>query len=336
MFIYNESFQDTTITPLLEVSAIKSLAPIGYQSSDNGIAFKVNNDGRSATVINLDATIFFSNIDAGISYYNIDLKDRQITVSYEDKEYILPISELGNNVSSIFNSEFSPYKILNITLPSTLIKINNYAFSIIDNPLKINNTINLPESLEYIGENAFLNYKMEKIIIEKNVKEIDANAFANTGLISIDFIGDILPKINTTESSTQFRTLTDCTGNFTFINCPTNLDSYNRDSNTWYGLKVKCSLVVDSQNSVDSSLKIEPQEMVQLSDSIIKVPIDRLLEVSNDITTAIDTVAQMAALNEFNFSAIGKQTTSSNLLMYIIIILIVAILAAVLFFVLRK
>jgi len=56
MFIYNESFQDTTITPLLEVSAIKSLAPIGYQSSDNGIAFKVNNDGRSATVINLDAT----------------------------------------------------------------------------------------------------------------------------------------------------------------------------------------------------------------------------------------------------------------------------------------
>jgi len=301
-------------------------------------------------------------------------------------------------VSSIFNSEFSPYKILNITLPSTLIKINNYAFSIIDNPLKINNTINLPESLEYIGENAFLNYKMEKIIIEKNVKEIDANAFANTGLISIDFIGDILPKINTTESSTQFRTLTDCTGNFTFINCPTNLDSYNRDSNTWYGLKVKCSLVVDSQNSVDSSLKIEPQEMVQLSDSIIKVPIDRLLEVSNDITTAIDTVvnsiapeskhtiipisadslqvnisstgeymsnlpresflqdtadikyvifvfdtsnentkkAQMAALNEFNFSAIGKQTTSSNLLMYIIIILIVAILAAVLFFVLRK
>jgi len=157
-------------------------------------------------------------------------------------------------------------------------------------------------------------------------------------------------------------------------------------------------IVVDSQNSVDSSLKIEPQEMVQLSDSIIKVPIDRLLEVSNDITTAIDTVvnsiapeskhtiipisadslqvnisstgeymsnlpresflqdtadikyvifvfdtsnentkkAQMAALNEFNFSAIGKQTTSSNLLMYIIIILIVAILAAVLFFVLRK
>ena len=285
MFKFNEKFQNDNETTMSLKYKINN-APSGSISVYNGINFKVNYDGSSVSIISLEADYFYTNTTDDGTYseiYNIDLSEQRVILNVNDTEYLLPITELGVNDNSIFNNTtFNGYKIINIKLPSTLIKINKNALNIYT---QISNTIILPESLIYIGEKAFGNYQMDEIIIPKNVGEIGINAFFDTGLKSIIFKGDVLPKINTYGEITSFSSLINCTGYFTKINCPKNDIGNNK---LWYGLIINCD------NELDVAEPLAP-DVIQVNDNSIKVSVNRLLEVSSDLNTAIDTVVDSVA-----------------------------------------
>ncbi len=79
-----------------------------------------------------------------------------------------------------------------LSVPSSLIKIDNYAFFACG---KLRSAANLPDSLQFIGAHAFENCtSLMDIKISDNVEEIGSSAFSNTGYVnnSEHWSGDIL------------------------------------------------------------------------------------------------------------------------------------------------
>lgn len=131
------------------------------------------------------------------------------------------ITELGSqcfyqsNISSItFNSNniteipqrfvAECRRILNITLPNTITKINNFAFN-----KTVFTSITIPDSVEYIGSGVFQQSSLENITIGKKCKEI-GNMISNESLVfhscplkEIHFRSEIPPRIIGTDNFRQ-------------------------------------------------------------------------------------------------------------------------------------
>lgn len=125
----------------------------------------------------------------GLCYYlNSDNESVTITYNYEDYKYghaysnltghlIIPDSVIYNDkayaVTAIGNSAFFCCSgITSVTIPSSIITIDNFAFcgtGII--------SIIIPSSVTSIGKSAFQGSKLTSVIIPNNVTYIDSNAF---------------------------------------------------------------------------------------------------------------------------------------------------------------
>ena len=53
------------------------------------------------------------------------------------------------------------------------------------------NSVELPDTLEIVGRDAFYGNNLKSLVIPKSVKEIGYNAFANNELQSVTFEGNI-------------------------------------------------------------------------------------------------------------------------------------------------
>ena len=103
------------------------------------------------------------------------------TVTYNDVEYtVISIAD-----STAFNS-FNPDQYTTLSLPSTLKRIGKFAFSFFRN-LK---AVTLPEGLEEIGSEAFMESSIDQVYIPASVKHIGRRAFNTNCLKTITVATD--------------------------------------------------------------------------------------------------------------------------------------------------
>lgn len=91
------------------------------------------------------------------------------SVTYRDVE--LPVLSIGDNV-------FQHSSINRVDLPSGLLRIGDHAFYQCNS---LSGTLTIPDSVEYVGEEAFFNVWCMNIHIGKGLKEIGDGAFATCG-----------------------------------------------------------------------------------------------------------------------------------------------------------
>ena len=108
------------------------------------------------------------------------------------------------------NNAFYGMSITEITIPTSVKELGNYAFA---NMTSLSNII-LPIKLEKIGNNAFDGSAITKLVIPFNVLDIGVNAFARSKLRKI--------KINAISSETKV----DLPEDSWFLNCSSNLVAY--------------------------------------------------------------------------------------------------------------
>ena len=146
----------------------------------------------------LGAFCTLSRISDNISYYNIDARDYMEYVNsdllpnrdeYEDEdEYEEAVSYYVDEVDAEWDEDINEEvsgvlnRITTFTVPEGVVTINSFTF----NDCHRLNTVNLPESLNYIKKSAFESCDINELSIPKNVSFIGEDAFAyNHHLTSI-------------------------------------------------------------------------------------------------------------------------------------------------------
>ena len=115
-------------------------------------------------------------------YYKIGTQNQASVSRVEDKSLQVPINiqsyiNIDNNeyeVTSIQGSSFFEAKITSLKIPSTIKEIGAYAF---DRCKKLTGTLELPHSIQTIGEQAFSSTSYERVILHKELKSITPTAF---------------------------------------------------------------------------------------------------------------------------------------------------------------
>ncbi|MGN0529233.1 MAG: leucine-rich repeat protein [Eubacterium sp.] len=131
----------------------------------------------------LNAQVHFStecnSTNNGFTYYV--LNDEAIIYSYNGNsdKIIIPSSFEGKKVTAIDNNAFSgdntEYSLMSVTIPNSVERIGDNAFL----ACFCLNDINLPDNLKSIGWGAFWGCRFSKINIPAKVENIETGAFAN-------------------------------------------------------------------------------------------------------------------------------------------------------------
>lgn len=121
-------------------------------------------------------------VDAKILYTILEDGTIEITgiSPSPEGELILPVRIDGYTVSCIGDSAFASTDLTSVTLPSTLVKIGDYAFNGCDNI----QTITVPEGTISIGEYAFAgNTSLHTVILPKTLEALGKDAFTYCGAL---------------------------------------------------------------------------------------------------------------------------------------------------------
>lgn len=136
------------------------------------LAFELNEDEASYTVTG------FKNLPKYISKIHSQELKINIPAKYND----LPITAIGDNAFYInyYNSEYSGYKITELTFPYTVTHIGKYAFCGTDIT-----SVYLPHDLVYIGDYAFESTSsLYSVTFQNKLEYIGKSAFQGSGIIS--------------------------------------------------------------------------------------------------------------------------------------------------------
>lgn len=140
--------------------------------------------------------------------------------------------EIPQNLAVISDYAFAGCKFESITIPDGIVSVcqNAFDFSNIDNT-----EISLPDSIEYIGENAFGENSFMEIKLPENLIELDASFRNSEYLERVEFNDKLVRMSGTFEGCTQLKeaelpdSLT-AVGDYTFADC-TSLEKVHMSSN---------------------------------------------------------------------------------------------------------
>lgn len=122
--------------------------------------------------------------DNGLLYYLMENGEYCVAgdVSVIDGDITLPASHNGLPVTRVMSSAFDGSRVRNVTISSGIIQIGSYAFCNCSQLI----SIDIPESINYIGYYAFASSSIESITIPAAVTTLEKGAFANCyGLTSV-------------------------------------------------------------------------------------------------------------------------------------------------------
>lgn len=163
LYIDANAFNVTEYSTNLIIKAVNAQCNTGGIISGNTLIVAVGPAGKykvPENVKNVVETAFRHIMQCGIN-----------RIEFNDNIEYLPDRIFGHSANS---------QIIDIKLPKNLKNIPREAFTGIRN---INNTIDIPETVEVIGEFAFLYSSFKELTIPKSVKYIASNAF--TGMVQL-------------------------------------------------------------------------------------------------------------------------------------------------------
>ena len=194
---------NTIITPEIEIT-LADLKNQGDESADT-VSFSVRavvsgslclgSDSTSATAF--DATNFLidannmvfwtaDSTDVGKSLGGFEVVANDNLGASSAVAVQVPISAIGNSVTSISDSAFSSTQLTEVVIPDSVTNIGKYAFRDTHIPSKSKLTsVVIPDSVTSIGAGAFQDTKLTSVVIPSSMTTIGGWAFSNTNLTSV-------------------------------------------------------------------------------------------------------------------------------------------------------
>ena len=194
---------NTVITPEIEIT-LADLKNQGDESADT-VSFSVRavvsgslrlgSDSTSATTF--DATNFLidannmvfwtaDSTDVGKSLGGFEVVANDNLGASSAVAVQVPISAIGNSVTSISDSAFSSTQLTEVVIPSSVTSIGKYAFRDTHIPSKSKLTsVVIPDSVTSIGAGAFRDTQLTEVVIPSSVTSIGNYAFQDTKLTSV-------------------------------------------------------------------------------------------------------------------------------------------------------
>ena len=176
---YRSAFADTNITTLNIGSSVTVLNDSMFDGMNNLVT--VNYDGNVMTAGRIQYPIF--NRCSKLTYFNIGENVTQIPANILYGVNSLQTITIPDNVTTIGANAFNGTGITEITVPSTIIKVGNYAFANCDSLVNI-----------VLNNNAISNYMfydcnaLKTVVIPSNINTVGSNAFQNcTSLTDVTF-----------------------------------------------------------------------------------------------------------------------------------------------------
>ncbi len=204
---------NTVITPEIEIT-LADLKNQGDESADT-VSFSVRavvsgslrlgSDSTSATTF--DATNFLidannmvfwtaDSTDVGKSLGGFEVVANDNLGASSAVAVQVPISAIGNSVTSISDSAFSSTQLTEVVIPSSVTSIGKYAFRDTHIPSKSKLTsVVIPDSVTSIGAGAFRDTQLTEVVIPSSVTSIGNYAFQVTSISNYAFYNTQLTEV---------------------------------------------------------------------------------------------------------------------------------------------
>lgn len=129
----------------------------------DGVAYKMNSDGKSVSVTNIRQTGWNWK-----SWNNYDDETIDIPAFVTNEDGVTyTVTEIGTEAFS------NSHNLTTVTLPTTIKRIESYAFANCDRL----SVLELPDGLEEIATWAFFNSHLKKLVVPSSLQKIGTNAF---------------------------------------------------------------------------------------------------------------------------------------------------------------
>lgn len=201
--IDDEAFSGNPLTTVVSKNSRPAILPTNAFSSRNTITLTIpiasesthKNNGwtgfQSYTEEEIAPNFTIGDYEYEVTASSAPFTARLVTYLGSDKVIVIPASVINSvdsyEITAIGDSAFSSLDLMDITIPNSVLRIENYAFS-----YNLLNSISLPDFLTFIGDYAFDNNNFTTLNIPNTVTSIGEAAFAFNQIDSLSLSNSLI------------------------------------------------------------------------------------------------------------------------------------------------